>query len=762
MQQENFLISKMLQGIISAANSASIEEGSDRRFARMIGEFFGVEKVTILPTSREKNPDSELFGYVYNTKKPYVDNQLSEYSSFQELIGYKNRGFRSCAVIPIVVDGNVVSMVEMLSTSENKFSELLLNGASFGAYLAGITMLYKSESERSIRLASYFNSAFSVAESQLLVSNDGKIVKSNDAARKEILDQKSPEGRRIENAIGLDFAKLATLSKSRGTIIQLEKGGRTRYYSLSVGMIGDRLADISLRDVTELKRLALMEQSMDNESYVSALYLDGNLEVRSATDSIKKAIGYDKNLIIGKTLTELTTEKRRGELKELLEKNASSERLHGSIDLVSATGIPSHLRFVLSKWANGYLMLLSDATSEGYAESISNAFNDFIKGTSDAVITMDALGYVKDCNMPAENVLGYSRSELIGRELRSIYSDQSIFDRDITYVRNGGKIDNSYVTLLSKGKNADGSDMVTDATHSIRLFSGTDVADYIIVIKELETKRKLRDYKEAIAKAESRIQRLEATSGLKSQFIHNISHELKTPLTNIKGFSKLLYSGEFGSLNKEQLDCLATIMEEGDRLMFIIQQVLDAAKLESKKMKLEIREVDMKELGSNPTIQALMESPMAREKGLKFAWKVEDDVPKIMADPSRLVQAFTNLINNAIKFTNEGRISVSIKRKSKSMIQCDVEDTGIGISEEDRHKLFKNFYEAPKKGLLKQEASGTGLGLSITKQIVMLHGGKIACSRSELGNGSTFTFTLRVKPKQKKERSNVNAAGSVS
>ena len=490
--------------------------------------------------------------------------------------------------------------------------------------------------------------------------------------------------------------------------------------------------------------LSKMAESMDAESYAGAIYLDKELVVTGATDSIERAIGYDKSLITGKGIIELTIERQRGELKELLDKRDSAPRLHGSVSLASESGMPANLRFTLSKWAYGYVMLFSDARAESYINNISNAFTDFINSTSDMVITMDASGYIKDCNMPTESVLGYPKSELLGKEMRTLYADQSAFEKNIAYARNGGKIDNSYAVLIDKK-----GDRI-DSTHSIRLFRGPDSVDYILVIKELETKRRLADIQDKLDKAESTITKLKSTGDLKSQFIYNISHELKTPLTNIIGFSKLLYNGEFGKLNEDQLNYIKTIIDEADRFMQIIQQVLDAAKLESEKMKLELREVNMKELYNNPTIQSMKES--AQNKRLKFSWNVDYDVPSIIADPNRLIQVFVNLIGNSIKFTDKGDIKVKIANKGRSLIECSVIDTGIGISDEDRHKLFRKFYEAPtKRGLVKQEGAGTGLGLSITKQIVELHGGKISCE-SEPGKGSTFSFTLRVKGVKKRKQ----------
>lgn len=736
---ENFLISKMLQDIINAANNSLGEEETERKLSLMMGEFFGIEKVVISAPART-DQQNELYGYVSNTKKTYVDNQLSEYSSFPQLIGYKNRGYRSCAIVPILVSGRVVSIVELLSNAENKFSNELISSASLGAYLTGLTLLYKTESERSLKLAGYFDSAFNGFEPQLLVSHDGKIVKANDKARKEIFTSKDAN-QKIDDMINMSFEQLSATVKRVPTTIQLERDGKMRIYKMTVSAVSDTLLHLALQDITELKKLGIVLDSMDMESQMGAFYLDGDLNVQSATESTKRIIGYDRSLVVGKNLIDLIIERQRGEIKELMAKNSGKERLRGATDLATSTGIPAHIRFSITKWANGYLMLFSDATSEGYSESVRNAFSDFISNTSDVVITMDELGYIKDCNVSAENVLGYSKGELVGRDLHSLYQDQSILERDIAFVRNGTKVDSSYVMLLSKNGST------VDATHSIRLFRSQESADYVIVVKELETKRKLADLEDQLEAEKNRVSRLGATGKLKSQFIYNISHELKTPITNIKGFSKLLAQGQWGDLNKDQLDALATIMGEGDRLMLIIQQVLDAAKLESEKMTLELREVDLRELADNPTIQAMRES--AEHKGLKFSWNVYGDVPKISADPNKLIQVFVNLISNSIKFTNSGSIKVNITREGRTKVRCDVTDTGIGISEEDRHKLFKKFYEAPKKGLVRQEGAGTGLGLTIAQEIAKLHGGKIMCE-SEPGKGSTFSLVIKIKPKPKK------------
>ena len=237
---DNLLISKMLQDIIQATNRTLIDDEAERQFAHMMCEYFGIDKVVISSLNRGAGMRNDVYGYVLNTKKTYVDNQLSEYSSFPELIEYKNRGFKSCAFVPIVVSGKVMSIMEMLSHSENKFSDELLSSASFGAYLTGLTMLYKYESERNIRLASYFDSAFNSTDCQLLVSQDGKVVRANKAARSEMITSKN-SGSRIDEITGLGFAKLSDLVKGGPATVAIEIGGQTKLYRVSASSVSDTL-----------------------------------------------------------------------------------------------------------------------------------------------------------------------------------------------------------------------------------------------------------------------------------------------------------------------------------------------------------------------------------------------------------------------------------------------------------------------------------------------------------------------------------------
>jgi len=224
----------------------------------------------------------------------------------------------------------------------------------------------------------------------------------------------------------------------------------------------------------------------------------------------------------------------------------------------------------------------------------------------------------------------------------------------------------------------------------------------------------------------------------------------RQPLTSIRGFTELLYHEEFGKLNDEQKEYLKTILSETDRFMELLMRVLEVARIEAKKVKLQLAETDISQLIQSPPIKSFEE--MAKKKGLYFNIIIGENVPKIICDQTRITEAIVNLVSNAVKFTQKGGITIKVFRKSRKFIQIEVTDTGIGIKEEDQKRLFRKFYQIERKTFATQEGSGTGLGLSITKEIVKLHGGRIGVI-SQFGKGSTFWFTLPISgPKEKNEK----------
>ena len=234
----------------------------------------------------------------------------------------------------------------------------------------------------------------------------------------------------------------------------------------------------------------------------------------------------------------------------------------------------------------------------------------------------------------------------------------------------------------------------------------------------------------------------EAASQAKSEFLANMSHELRTPLTAVIGFSEIIKDGMAGPVTDEQKEYLADIMESGQHLLDLINDILDLSKVEAGKMELEPSEFNFKELIERSLI-------MFKEKAFKhkidLSYYFEDNIGDIFADERRLRQVIFNLLSNAVKFTPDGgKVTVTARRipGEPEQIECSVEDTGIGIREEDRPRLFHPFEQLAS--VLTKEHTGTGLGLALCKRIVELHGGRIWVE-GEFGKGSRFTFIFPVR-----------------
>ncbi len=222
---------------------------------------------------------------------------------------------------------------------------------------------------------------------------------------------------------------------------------------------------------------------------------------------------------------------------------------------------------------------------------------------------------------------------------------------------------------------------------------------------------------------------------LKNEFVSTVSHELRTPMTYIReGISQVL-EGLRGTVNEEQKRALTVALMGIDRLKRMITDVLDISKIEAGKLALRRETVDF--VGLVKETVSHFDS-LATERGLRLGVEAPARPVSLFIDRDKTIQVLTNLLSNALKFTHQGGITITIE-DTPTAIRCAVSDTGVGISEEDAKRLFKKFEQfgaPPSTG-----EKGTGLGLSICKGIIELHKGHIA-AESRIGKGSTFHFTL--------------------
>ncbi|MET0123457.1 MAG: ATP-binding protein, partial [Candidatus Thiodiazotropha sp. 6PLUC9] len=250
----------------------------------------------------------------------------------------------------------------------------------------------------------------------------------------------------------------------------------------------------------------------------------------------------------------------------------------------------------------------------------------------------------------------------------------------------------------------------------------------------------------------------EAASQAKSDFLATMSHEIRTPMSGVIGFAHLLEKTE---LNERQLEYLRIITSSANSLLDIIDDILDFSKMEAGKVKLE---------NSNFSLASMLNSvhvlftPKAAEKGLNLSTNIADDIPHVLyGDPSRLRQILINLVGNAIKFTDHGQVSVNIQKQTQKNdrvgLQITIQDSGIGISQQQQDQLFQPFQQCD--GSITRHYGGTGLGLVIAKRLVNLMGGSISLE-STLGEGSTFTISIYLTKPQKEKKHSLSLVPSVS
>jgi signal transduction histidine kinase len=263
----------------------------------------------------------------------------------------------------------------------------------------------------------------------------------------------------------------------------------------------------------------------------------------------------------------------------------------------------------------------------------------------------------------------------------------------------------------------------------------------------LDTNRELEKKNKELVEANQRLKELDR---LKSAFVATVSHELRTPLTSIIGYSEMLTEGLAGPLNQEQVDYVRTIMDKGEQLLRLITSILDISQIESGKVRLNFEPLDVAQIVSSAVSSV---TPQAQKKGLQLETFFPASPARAKADREKLRQIIVNLMSNAVKFTGKGGwVNVTVSEVSRQPelgrdgYRVVVEDSGIGIPEDQLEKVFETFYQVDSSST--REYGGAGLGLAIVRSFVHGHGGMVRVA-SQVGTGSKFTVVLPVHPPTK-------------
>lgn len=496
---------------------------------------------------------------------------------------------------------------------------------------------------------------------------------------------------------------------------------RRRAENLAVGLTA------SLRKSEDQLRIVM-------ESAQMAIFLaDATGHLTFVNDSALKALGYERGDLQGKLLTTLLDGSEFSRISDYVEATLRGDNLIANWLLKPKTGQPILYELSTQLLPDQRLLAIgSDITerkeTEDALRKASIYTRNLIEASLDPLVTISPEGKITYVNTATENVTGLSRETLIGSDSCNYFTDPN-------------QARQAYQQAFSEG-------MVRDYPLAIQHINGTithviynasvyrdenDVVAGVFAAARDITERKRYEEQLLLARHAA-----EQANTAKSEFLANMSHEIRTPMNAIIGMSQLALNT---SLTPKQHDYLDKILGSSQHLLGILNDILDFSKIEARCLSISAEEFDLDELIHN--LESIFYG-RAKEKSLEFILEVDDKVPRhLIGDPLRLQQIFVNLISNSIKFTEQGFIRMTVNMESKgtaeTRLKFSIEDSGIGISDEQKQCLFQPFAQAD--GSITRRFGGTGLGLAISRKLAQMMGGDILC-RSMPGEGSSFQLEL--------------------
>lgn len=356
---------------------------------------------------------------------------------------------------------------------------------------------------------------------------------------------------------------------------------------------------------------------------------------------------------------------------------------------------------------------------------------------ADGIAYVDKTGKIIEINKRMEDMLGYKRGEIIGKNFSDIKiankkEMKKLLKQTSIIIVTGKTIENFETKILRK----DGRTIHVEISSGIIRKEGK-LSAFSLIIRDITGKKEMeedvKESRDALAKAYDKLKLLEK---IKDDFLNISAHELKTPLVPIISYIDLMIKDKKSKLGKKEKEKLKICLRNAVRLKNLVTDISDISKLSSKSMKFDIKSVKIDEIISM-VIQDLR--PAVKIKNLEIGGEVKPKLPLVSGDPERIAQAISKLVENSIKFTDKGRITVSAKKQKDSVI-ISVTDTGIGIDKKDIPKLFMKFFQADTS--ITRKIKGTGLGLVICKEIIEAQKGKIWVESPGVGKGTTVYFTL--------------------
>lgn len=354
--------------------------------------------------------------------------------------------------------------------------------------------------------------------------------------------------------------------------------------------------------------------------------------------------------------------------------------------------------------------------------------NAMLTNIGDGVIGVDGKGDVIYANPQVEKLTGWKEEELVGKPLVHALSLQTEEEIDVPVeerpirnaMYNNQRIESRNTFLVRKDKSKFSVEITATP---VNLFG--QVVGGVSVIKDITKEHDI--------------------DKMKTEFISLASHQLRTPLSSMKWFCEMLIDGDAGDLSDEQMDMVKSVYESNERMIVLVNTLLNISRIESGRIIIEPSPTDISEL-VNDVIEEI--KPKILNKHHTVNVNVDPAIGKVNIDPKMVREVYKNLLTNAIKYMDKnGTVDVNVTKSGNEIIS-KVKDNGVGIPLDEQKKVFKKFFRA--KNVVKKETEGTGLGLYLVYSIVQTSGGKIWFESKE-GSGTTFTFVLPLSGSKAKE-----------